>query len=88
MLRDFDGGAGAGALGAGSACDHAALDANSETAPATINPAGMRILFSLNSNPAPVAALPASGGSHAPILGNLVAAAAPTQRLRPGSRDL
>ena len=38
---------------AGGVCDHAALDANSETAPAKINPAAIRILFSLNSNPAP-----------------------------------
>ena len=38
---------------AGGDCDHAALDANSETAPAKINPAAIRILFSLNSNPAP-----------------------------------
>src|SRR4051812_34852660 len=46
-------GAGAGALGTGSACDHAALDAHSETAPATINPAGIRILFSLKFESAP-----------------------------------
>src|SRR5258708_39208306 len=49
------GGAGAGAACgaaaplAGGVCDHAALDANSETAPATINPAAIRILFSLNN---------------------------------------
>jgi hypothetical protein len=53
------GGAGAGAACgaaaplAGGDCDHAALDANSETAPAKINPAAIRILFSLDSNPAP-----------------------------------
>ena len=35
-----------GAL-AGGDCDHAALDANSETAPAKIIPAAIRILFSL-----------------------------------------
>src|SRR6185295_16464462 len=81
-------GAAAGALGAGSACDNAALDANSETAPARINPVAIRILFSLNSNPAPVAALPASGGSHASIHSNLVGAAATTQRLRLGPADL
>src|SRR6478752_6123248 len=58
------GGAGAGAACGGAAaplaggdCDHAALDANSETAPAKINPAAIRILFSPNWNPAPGRAL-------------------------------
>jgi len=57
-------GTGAAAAGAGAACgeaaplaggvcDHAAPDANSETVPAKINPAAIRILFSSNSNPAP-----------------------------------
>src|SRR5882724_11534908 len=57
-------GAGAAAAGAGAACgeaaplaggvcDHTAPDANSETVPAKINPAAIRILFSLDSNPAP-----------------------------------
>src|SRR5436190_20472264 len=44
---------GVGAPLAGGVCDQAALDANSETAPAKINPAAIRILFSLNSSPAP-----------------------------------
>src|SRR4051794_16819943 len=46
-------GAGAGPLAGGSACDHAALEANSETAPAKINPAAIRIVFSPDWNPAP-----------------------------------
>src|SRR6267154_3704548 len=55
-------GAGAAALGvatgagvplAGGVCDHAALEANNETAPAKINPAAIRILFSSNADPAP-----------------------------------
>src|SRR5437762_12271134 len=43
------GGAAAGAAVplAGGVCDHAALEANSETAPAKINPAAIRILLSL-----------------------------------------
>jgi hypothetical protein len=41
---------------AGGVCDHAALDANSETAPAKINPAAIRILFSPKLIPQPVAA--------------------------------
>ena len=44
---------GAAAPLAGGVCDHAALDASSETAPAKINPAAIRILFSLKSDPAP-----------------------------------
>src|SRR6478735_1304099 len=47
---------GVGAPLAGSDCDHAALDANSETAPAKINPAAIRILFSPKLIPQPVAA--------------------------------
>src|SRR5690349_13745025 len=37
---------------AGGVCAQAALEANSETVPAKINPAAIRILFSLNSDPA------------------------------------
>jgi hypothetical protein len=42
------GAAGAAAPLAGGVCDHAVLEANSETAPAKINPAAIRILLSLN----------------------------------------
>src|SRR3954465_6564943 len=50
-------GAGEAAPLAGGVCDHAALDANSETAPAKINPAAIRILFSLNTaRPVPAVA--------------------------------
>src|SRR5215213_7250640 len=85
---------GAGAAAAGAACGaagapladgdcaHAALDANSETAPAKINPAAIRIMFSLNSNPFPVAASPSSGLPPFPeAYSSLVGAGAPTQPL-------
>src|SRR5882724_8512533 len=56
----FGAGAACGAVGVGAAggeaaplaggvCDHAAPDTNSETAPAKIKPAAIRILFSLNN---------------------------------------
>src|SRR5215216_7404606 len=67
----------------GGVCDHAALDANSQTAPAKIIPAAIRILFSLNSNPAPAAALPSSGlPAYPEAHSSLVGAGAPTQPLR------
>jgi hypothetical protein len=44
---------------AGGVCDQAALEVNNETAPAKINPAAIRILFSLN-DPAS-GTLPSSG---------------------------
>src|SRR5438045_3454757 len=44
---------GAAAPLAGGVCDHAAPEANNETAPAKINPAVIRILISLNIDPAP-----------------------------------
>src|SRR5712671_2936322 len=44
---------GAGVPLAGGVCDHAALEANNETAPAKINPAAIRILFSSNHDPVP-----------------------------------
>ena len=39
---------GAALLAAGGVCDHAAPDASSETEPAKIKPAAIRIVFSLN----------------------------------------
>src|SRR5882757_707329 len=49
---------GAAAPLAGGVCDHAAPEANSETAPAKINPAVIRILISLNVlSPLPAPAL-------------------------------
>src|SRR5882724_1147281 len=45
--------AGAAAPLAGGDCDHAALEASNETAPAKINPAVIRILISSNTDPAP-----------------------------------
>src|SRR5882672_4259115 len=44
--------AGAAVPLAAGVCDHAALEANSETAPAKTNPAAIRILLSLNTDPA------------------------------------
>src|SRR5215218_2524666 len=82
------GAAAAGPLGAGSACDQAALDANSETAPARINPVAIRILFSLNSNPAAARGIAVVRCPHAPIHSNLVGPAAPTQRPRLRPADL
>src|SRR5712671_4168651 len=45
--------AGAAAPLAGGVCAHAALEANNETVLAKINPAAIRILFSLKFDPAP-----------------------------------
>src|SRR6266571_1370510 len=44
---------GAAAPLAAGVCDHAVLEASSETAPAKINPAVIRILISSNTDPAP-----------------------------------
>src|SRR5438105_7829894 len=78
-----------GAPLAGGVCAHAALDANSETAPAKINPAAIRILFSSNSNLAPgLGAAVVRSAPNSPTQCNLVGAAAPTQRLRLRSTDL
>ena len=51
---------------AGGVCDHAALEASNETAPAKINPAAIRILFSLNIDPAPGFRLSPSSGTLPP----------------------
>jgi hypothetical protein len=60
---------------AGGDCDHAALEASNETAPAKINPAVIRILISSNTDPAPGTALAVVRAASTPTHRTLVAAA-------------
>src|SRR5260221_2935711 len=74
---------------AGGVCAHAALEANNETVLAKINPAAIRILFSLKfGSRSRYRHLPLSGPVPAPTHRTLVAAAPPTQRLSSAPVDL
>ena len=67
-------GAAAAVLLAAGVCDHAAPDVNSETAPAKINPAVIRILISSITDPAPGTALAVVRAASTPTHRTLVGA--------------